>query len=171
VGVFKSYCTRVGNGPFPTELFDGIADALRDHGREFGRGEYGTTTGRPRRIGWLDAVAARYSVRFNGLAAVALTRLDVLDNLETIKICTGYELDGKIITTFPSRESTLERINPIYEELPGWKTPTTEVRTFDDLPPQAQAFIKRVEQLLECPVDLISVGPSREQAVIVNPIF
>jgi adenylosuccinate synthase len=171
VGVFKSYCTRVGNGPFPTELFDGIADTLRDHGKEFGRGEYGTTTGRPRRIGWLDAVAARYSVRFNGLSALALTRLDVLDGMETIKICTGYELDGETIDTFPSRESVLERINPIYEELPGWRTPTTEVRTFDDLPPEAQAFIKRVETLLECPVDLISVGPSREQAVIVNPIF
>ncbi len=171
VGVFKSYCTRVGNGPFPTELFDDVANTLRDHGKEYGRGEYGTTTGRPRRIGWLDAVAARYSVRFNGLAALALTRLDVLDNLPTIKICTGYELDGKVISTFPSRESTLERIQPIYEELSGWMTPTTEVRTFDDLPPQAQAFIKRVEELLECPVDLISVGPSREQAVIVNPIF
>jgi adenylosuccinate synthase len=171
VGVFKSYSTRVGNGPFPTELFDEVATQLRDHGKEYGRGEYGTTTGRARRIGWLDAVAARYSVRFNGLAAVALTRLDVLDNLKTIKICTGYELDGKIISTFPSRESTLERINPIYEELPGWESPTTGVRAFDDLPPQARAFIKRVEQLLECPVDLISVGPSREQAVIVNPIF
>ena len=171
VGVFKSYSTRVGNGPFPTELFDDVATQLRDHGKEDGRGEYGTTTGRARRIGWLDAVAARYSVRFNGLAAVALTRLDVLDNLKTIKICTGYELDGKIISTFPSRESTLERVNPIYEELPGWESPTTGVRTFDDLPPQARAFIKRVEQLLECPVDLISVGPSREQAVIVNPIF
>jgi adenylosuccinate synthase len=171
VGVFKSYCTRVGNGPFPTELFDDTATMLRDHGKEFGRGEYGTTTGRPRRIGWLDAVAARYSVRFNGLSAVALTRLDVLDSLATIKICTGYELDGEVIDTFPSRESVLDRIKPIYEELPGWQQPTTEVRTFDDLPPQAQAFIKRVEKLLECPVDLISVGPSREQAVIVNPIF
>ena len=171
VGVFKSYSTRVGNGPFPTELFDDVATQLRDHGKEDGRGEYGTTTGRARRIGWLDAVAARYSVRFNGLAAVALTRLDVLDNLKTIKICTGYELDGKIISSFPPRESTLERVNPVYEELPGWERPTTGVRTFDDLPPQARAFIKRVEQLLECPVDLISVGPSREQAVIVNPIF
>ncbi|MBA4181525.1 MAG: adenylosuccinate synthase [Anaerolinea sp.] len=171
VGVFKSYCTRVGNGPFPTELFDDVANQLRDHGKEYGRGEYGTTTGRPRRIGWLDAVAARYSVRFNGLSALALTRLDVLDSLASIKICTGYELDGKIIDTVPSRESVLERVVPIYEELPGWRTDTTEVRNFDDLPPQAQAFIRRVEELLECPVDLISVGPSREQAVIVNPIF
>jgi len=171
VGVFKSYCTRVGNGPFPTELFDGIADKLRDHGKEYGRGEYGTTTGRPRRIGWLDAVAARYSVRFNSLAAVALTRLDVLDDMPGIKICTAYELDSQIIETLPARESVLNKVTPIYEELPGWQTPTTDVRNFDDLPPQAQAFIRRVEELLECPVDLISVGPSREQAIIVNPIF
>lgn len=171
VGVFKSYTTRVGNGPFPTELFDDIASQLRDHGKEFGRGEYGTTTGRPRRIGWLDAIAARYSVRLNGLSAVALTRLDVLDGLKTIKICTAYELDGTIIETFPAQESVLERVNPVYEELPGWEAPTTDVRSFDDLPPQAQAFIRRVETLLECQVDLISVGPAREQAVIVNPIF
>jgi adenylosuccinate synthase len=171
VGVFKSYCTRVGNGPFPTELFDDTATMLRDHGKEYGRGEYGTTTGRPRRIGWLDAVTARYSVRFNGLSAVALTRLDVLDNVPVIRICTSYDLDGEIIQTLPARQSVLERVKPVYEELPGWQTPTTEVRNFDDLPRQAQAFIRRVEQLLECPVDLISVGPSREQAIIVNPIF
>lgn len=171
VGVFKSYCTRVGNGPFPTELFDDTAAQLRDHGKEDGRGEYGTTTGRPRRIGWLDSVAARYSVRFNGLAALALTRLDVLDGMESIKVCTAYELDGEIIETLPARESVLERVRPVYEELPGWQTPTTHVRNFDDLPPQAQTFIRRVEELLECPVDLISVGPAREQAIIVNPIF
>lgn len=171
VGVFKSYQTRVGNGPFPTELFDETATQLRDHGKEDGRAEYGTTTGRPRRIGWLDSVAARYSVRFNGLAAVALTRLDVLDGLKSIKICTGYDLDGEIVETLPARESVLNRVKPIYEELPGWETPTTGIRNFDDLPPQAQAFIRRVEALLECPVDLISVGPEREQAIIVNPIF
>jgi adenylosuccinate synthase len=171
VGVFKSYQTRVGNGPFPTELFDETADRLRDHGKEFGRGEYGTTTGRPRRIGWLDSVAARYSVRFNGLAALALTRLDVLDGLESIKICTAYELDGQIVNTLPARESDLNRVRPVYEELPGWTDATSEVRNFDDLPAPAQAFIRRVEALLECPVDLISVGPSREQAIIVNPIF
>ncbi|MFN0093203.1 MAG: adenylosuccinate synthase [Dehalococcoidia bacterium] len=171
VGVFKSYCTRVGNGPFPTELHDAMADQIRDHGKEDGRGEYGTTTGRARRIGWLDSVAARYSVRFNGLSAVALTRLDVLDELASIKICTGYELDGEILETFPARESVLNRVTPIYEELPGWQSPTTDVRNFDDLPKQAQAFIRRVEELLQCPVDLISVGPEREQAIIVNPIF
>lgn len=171
VGVFKSYSTRVGNGAFPTELFDGTADLLRDHGKEFGRGEYGTTTGRPRRIGWLDAVAARYSVRFNGLSALALTRLDVLDDMPEIKICTSYELDGQTLTNLPARGSILERVVPVYETLPGWQTPTTHIRSFDDLPPQAQAFIQRVEYLLECPVDLISVGPAREQAIIVNPIL
>jgi len=171
VGVFKSYTTRVGNGPFPTEMFDEIATTLRDHGREYGRGEYGTTTGRPRRIGWLDAIACRFSVRFNGLSAVALTRLDVLDAMPSIKICTAYELDGEIIDSVPARQSVLERVRPVYEELPGWQTPTTGIRNFDDLPPQAQAFIRRVEQLIECPVDVISVGPEREQAVIVNPIF
>jgi adenylosuccinate synthase len=116
-------------------------------------------------------VSSRYSVRFNGLAAIALTRLDVLDEMASIKICTAYELDGEIIDTLPARESVLNRVRPVYEELPGWQTPTTGIRNFDDLPPQAQAFIRRVEELLECPVDLISVGPSREQAVIVNPIF
>lgn len=171
VGVFKSYCTRVGNGPFPTELLDETAEKLRDHGKEFGRGEYGTTTGRARRIGWLDSVAGRYSVRMNGLSAVALTRLDVLDGMPSIKICTAYELDGQILETLPARESILNRVVPIYEELPGWQAPTTEVRNFDDLPSQAQAFVRRVEQLLGCPVDLISVGPEREQAIIVNPIF
>jgi adenylosuccinate synthase len=171
VGVFKSYCTRVGNGPFATELQGAIADRLRDHGKEFGRGEYGTTTGRPRRIGWFDAVAARYSVRFNGLSAMALTRLDVLDGLPSIKICTAYELDGEILRTVPASAALLSRLRPIYEELPGWTDATSEVRNFDDLPPQAQAFIRRVETLVECPAALISVGPSREQAIIVNPIF
>ena len=171
VGVFKSYCTRVGNGPFPTELFDETADRLRDHGKEFGHGEYGTTTGRPRRIGWLDTVAARYSVHFNGLSAAALTRLDVLDEMPTLKICTAYELDGHVLNTVPASRSALTRVKPIYEELPGWLAPTSGIRNFDDLPPQAQVYIRRVESLLGVPVDIISVGPEREQAVIVNPIF
>ena len=171
VGVFKSYCTRVGNGAFPTELFDETAERLRDHGKDFGRGEYGTTTGRPRRIGWFDAVAARYSVRFNGLSALALTRLDVLDGLPTLKLCTGYTVDGEVLQTMPASTSALNRIEPIYEDLPGWDEPTTGVRDFDGLPKQAQVYIRRVETLLGVPVDLISVGPEREQAIIVNPIF
>ncbi|HJP40929.1 MAG TPA: adenylosuccinate synthase [Dehalococcoidia bacterium] len=171
IGVFKSYCTRVGNGPFPTELFDATAERLRDHGKEFGRGEYGTTTGRPRRIGWLDAVAAQHTARVNGLQSIALTRLDVLDGLETIKICTGYGLNGKILDRVPVLLSALESVTPVYEELPGWRTPTSDVRDFDALPQQARSFIKRVETLLGCPVDLISVGPAREQAVVVSPIL
>ena len=171
VGVFKSYCTRVGNGPFPTELTGDIGDRLRDHGKEFGRGEYGTTTGRPRRIGWLDTVAARYSVRFNGLSALALTRLDVLDGLPSLKVCTAYEIDGQIVDTMPASASALRRAKPVYEELPGWDAPVSGVRAFDDLPPQAQLYVRRVERLLGVPVDLISVGPEREQAIIVNPIF
>ena len=171
IGVFKSYCTRVGNGPFPTELFGEMADKLRDHGKEFGRGEYGTTTGRPRRIGWLDTVAARYSVGFNGLSALALTRLDVLDGLPALKLCTAYEIDGEMVKTMPASPSALRRAKPVYEELPGWSEPTSGVRNFDDLPAEAQVYIRRVESLLGVPVDLISVGPEREQAIIVNPIF
>ena len=171
IGVFKSYCTRVGNGPFVTELFDDVADRLRNHGREFGRGEYGTTTGRPRRIGWLDAVAARFSVRFNGLSALVLTRLDVLEGLPKIKICTGYEIDGQVVDTMPVNASVLNRAVPVYEELEGWDEPTSSVRNFDDLPKAAQAYIRRVEELLSTPVDVISVGPEREQAIIVNPML
>src|SRR5690606_18749818 len=147
VGVFKSYSTRVGNGPFPTELFDEVADQLRDHGKEFGRGEYGTTTGRARRIGWLDTVAARYSVRFNGLSALALTRLDVLDGRESVNAGTAYELDGKTAESLPARASVLSRARPVYAELPGWTSPPPEARSFDAHPPEAQAFIKRVEDL------------------------
>ena len=171
IGVFKSYCTRVGNGPFPTELMDDLANQLRDHGKESGRGEYGTTTGRPRRIGWLDTVAGKYSVRFNTLSAAALTRLDVLDNLASIKICTGYKLDGEILETVPASASALQRVEPIYEELPGWQQPTSEIRDFEQLPQEAQQYVLRVENLLGVPVDLISVGPEREQAIIVNPVF
>ena len=151
VGVFKSYCTRVGNGPFPTELSGEIGDRLRDHGKEFGRGEYGTTTGRPRRIGWLDTVAARYSVGFNGLSALALTRLDVLDGLPALKLCTAYEIDGEIVRTMPASPSLLRRVKPVYEDLPGWSEPTSGVRAFDDLPVEAQLYVRRVETLLGVP--------------------
>jgi adenylosuccinate synthase len=171
IGVFKSYCTRVGNGPFPTELIGDLANQLRDHGKAVGRGEYGTTTGRPRRIGWLDAVAGKYSVRFNTLSAAALTRLDVLDGLPSIKICTAYKLDDEIINTIPASARALQNVEPIYEELPGWNQPTSGIRDFDQLPKEAKDYILRVEELLGVPIDLISVGPEREQAIIVNPVF
>lgn len=164
LGVYKAYMTRVGNGPMPTELTDATGDELRERGAE-----YGTTTGRPRRCGWFDAVASRYTVRLNGLSGIALTRLDVLDSFPTIRICTGYWLDGKVVDSLPGNTAMLDRYEPIYEDLPGWQTDTSHVRRFADLPPQAQAFVRRIEDLLQCPVDLVSVGPEREQAVVVNP--
>lgn len=166
VGVYKSYITRVGNGPMPTELTDEMGQYLRQKGWE-----YGATTGRPRRCGWLDAVAGRYTVRLNGLSAIALTRLDVLDGLPAIKICTAYRLGESIVNHFPSSTIDLARCEPIYEEWPGWQADTSGVRHFEGLPSQAQAYVKRVEELLGCPVHLVSVGPERDQAILVKPIF
>jgi adenylosuccinate synthase len=164
LGVFKAYCTRVGNGPLPTEIPGGEGDALRQRGWE-----YGATTGRPRRCGWFDAVAARYSASINGLTAFALTRLDVLDQFPTVKICTAYRLDGAVTVDFPAAAVTLARVQPIYEELPGWRTDTGALRRFQDLPEEAKAYIRRVEDLLGAPVHLVSVGPEREQAIILQP--
>jgi adenylosuccinate synthase len=160
VGVFKAYCTRVGSGPMPTELKDEIGDAIRECGHE-----YGTTTGRPRRCGWFDAVAARLSTRINGFTTAAITRLDVLDSRPLLKICTGYKLDGKTIDYFPASVAALERCQPVYEELPGWETSSADVRQFEQLPPQAQQYINRLEELIGCPVSLISVGMKREQTI------
>lgn len=166
VGVYKAYMTRVGNGPMPTELTDETGQHLRQKGWE-----YGATTGRPRRCGWLDAVAGRYTARINGLSAVALTRLDVLDELPVIKVATAYRLDGACIHHFPSSTDALARCEPIYEELPGWQTNTSAIRHFEDLPAAAQAYVRRVEELLACPISLVSVGPERDQAIRVKPIF
>ncbi|MGQ9571635.1 MAG: adenylosuccinate synthase [Dehalococcoidia bacterium] len=166
VGVYKAYQTRVGNGPMPTELLGEEGDVLRERGQE-----YGATTGRPRRCGWFDAVASRYTRRLNGLTGMAMTRLDVLDDYPTIKVCTAYRLDGEVTKTFPGSTRAFMRVEPIYEELPGWQKETKEVRAFADLPPQARAYVQRIEELVGCPVDMVSVGPEREQAVIVNPII
>lgn len=166
LGVFKAYTTRVGAGPFPTELDDEMGDMLRERGHE-----YGTTTGRPRRCGWFDAMAGRYSVELNGLAAVALVRLDVLDSLPAVKICTGYRLAGTIINRFPAVASQLQACEPVYEELPGWDGPTTGARRPEDLPDQASAYLRRLEELLGCPISIVGVGPSREQIVYVRPVL
>ncbi len=166
VGVYKAYQTRVGNGPMPTELLGEEGDILRERGHE-----YGATTGRPRRCGWFDAVASRYTVRLNGLTSVAMTRLDVLDRYPTIKVCTAYRLDGSVTKTFPSATRALLRVEPIYEELPGWQKDTKEIRAFEGLPPQARAYVQRIQELVGCPIDLVSVGPEREQAIIINPII
>jgi adenylosuccinate synthase len=166
VAVYKAYQTRVGNGPMPTELIGEEGDTLRERGKE-----YGATTGRPRRCGWFDAVAGRYTVRINSLTSIAMTRLDVLDDYPTLKVCTAYRLDGQLTKTFPSSTRALLRVEPIYEELPGWQKETKEARAFEDLPPQARAYVRRIQELVGCPIDLVSVGPEREQAIIIRPII
>ena len=165
LGVFKAYCTRVGGGPMPTELNDEVAELIRE--RAF---EYGTTTGRPRRCGWFDTVAARLSNQVNGLTGMALTRLDVLDTLPELKICTAYELDGKKIEYFPSNAGTLDKCRPVYETLPGWQADTTQTKDFDALPPNAKNYVNRLEGLIGCPADLVCVGPAREQKIEVRKV-
>ncbi|MCL0048975.1 adenylosuccinate synthase [Dehalococcoidia bacterium] len=166
IGVYKAYTTRVGGGPMPTELKDAIGDMMRERGKE-----YGTTTGRPRRCGWFDGVMTRFSARLNGFTGIALTKFDVLDTLPTIKICTGYELEGTVLDNPPPNFATLEKCRPVWEEMPGWQTSTHHIRNFDDLPREARQYVTRIEELVGCPVDLISVGPSREESIIVRPIL
>ncbi len=160
IGVVKAYSTSVGGGPFPTELFDATGEKLRDIG-----GEYGATTGRPRRCGWFDGVAADYSCWINGFTDIAITKLDVLDTFETLKICTGYKLDGQVVSLLPDTAGQ-EKAEPVYEEFPGWMTPTTGARTWEDLPAQAQAYINRIEELTGARATYISVGPERDQIII-----
>jgi adenylosuccinate synthase len=165
VGIFKSYCSRVGAGPFPTELNDEMGALIRERGAEFG-----TVTGRPRRCGWFDAVAARFSNRVNGFSSIALTRLDILDGMPSLKICTGYELDGQRIEEFPAGVNDLDRCRPILEELPPWQGPISGVRERSDLPAEARAYVDRVEDLIDSPVSIISVGAAREQTIICRSI-
>lgn len=162
LGVYKAYNTRVGAGPFPTELHDETATLLREGGP---RPEYGSTTGRPRRCGWFDAVAARYTARINGLTGAALTRLDVLDALPSIKVCTAYDLHGKILTTLPASGALMAQAKPVYEELPGWHSDTSGARQFKDLPAQAQDYVHYIQEKLGTPICIVSVGPEREQAI------
>lgn len=165
VGVFKAYTTRVGGGPMPTELKDEMGDFIRERAHE-----YGATTGRPRRCGWFDAVAGRFSAQINGFTSIALTRLDVLDTFDSVKICTAYELDGGTLDQFPSDLAILDKCQPVYEELTGWQTSISAIRDRKQLPSQALHYIARLEELLSCPIDIISVGAKREQAVIVKQI-
>jgi len=158
----------VGNGPMPTELLDETGELLREGGP---RPEYGATTGRPRRCGWFDAVAARYTARINGVTAIALTRLDVLDQLPTIKMCTAYRIDGGITDSLPASGAALARAKPVYEELPGWQKDTSGVRRFQDLPENARAYVRRIEETMGAPAHLLSVGPEREQAIPIKPIL
>jgi len=160
IGVMKAYFTRVGNGAFPTELDNEIGNYIRDRGKE-----YGTTTGRPRRCGWFDAVAAGYSCMLNGFDELAITLLDVYSGLERIKICTAYELDGQELECYPVETKILENVVPRYISVPGWKEDISFITSFEDLPDNAQRFVMRIEELLELPVKIISVGAKRSQTI------
>ncbi len=160
VGVAKAYTTRVGAGVFPTELLDGTGDYIRERGRE-----YGTTTGRPRRCGWIDTVVLRYSAQVNGMSALALGHLDVLSGLDTVKVCTAYRLGGELTTTLPCDLPHRTDLTPVYEELPGWSEDVTAVTAFADLPANCQAYVRRVEQLIGVTITSFSVGPGRESIV------
>jgi|TARA_Y100000294_G_scaffold46158_2_gene42790 adenylosuccinate synthase len=166
IGVAKAYTTRVGNGPLPTELKEGIGKQIQDAGKEVG-----ATTGRARRVGWFDALMCRYSVMVNGSDAITLTKLDVLSGLEEIKICTGYRYKNKIIKNFSNNIDMLENCEPIYEELLGWKEKLDNVNEFDDLPENAKKYVKRIEELIEIPICIVSVGPERKQTMILKKEF
>ena len=157
-GVVKAYTTRVGEGPFPTELFNADGELLRSRGREFG-----ATTGRPRRCGWFDAVATRYSCMLSGVNKMVITKLDVLDAFDEISICTGYEIDGVRTTEFPAAVEDLEKVRPVYEVMPGWKTPLDAVTSPDKLPENARKYLARIAELTGAAIEIISVGPRRDQ--------
>ena len=161
LGIVKAYTTRVGEGPFPTELSDETGQALQAKGHEFG-----TVTGRARRCGWIDMVMLRYAIRLSGITAIALMKLDVLDELETIKICTHYEMDGQRVDAFPTSLKKLGQCQPVYEELPGWQCDTSKATTFAELPATAQKYINRIEELTGVKVKIVAVGPKRSETII-----
>jgi len=163
IGVAKAYSTRVGGGPFPTELDNELGNRIRIKGKEFG-----TTTGRPRRCGWFDAFAVRYTRRLSGADSVALMMLDVLSELDEIQICTGYQYRGRLLQGFPSQADVLREVEPVYETLPGWGTEITEVTEWEDLPANAQKYVRRIEQLIGGRIEFVSVGPDRRQTIIMN---
>ena len=161
MGITKAYCTRVGNGPFPTELLDETGEKLRTKGHEFG-----ATTGRSRRCGWLDLVALKYVVRINGMNELTLTKMDIMDGFETIKVCTSYMIDGKETSVFPLCLSEIEKVHPVYTELSGWHTDISRITNWDDLPDAAKAYIEFVEDYLGVPFTIISTGPKRSETII-----
>ncbi|MFN3568285.1 MAG: adenylosuccinate synthase [Caldimicrobium sp.] len=166
IGIVKAYTTRVGEGPFPTELKDELGDYLREKG-----GEYGATTGRPRRCGWLDLVMVKTAVRLNGITALAITKLDVLSGLEKIRVCVAYKIGNKIIDSFPSTIEDLLHVEPIYEELPGWQENINLVTSFNSLPKRAKEYLQKIENYLNVPIKLISTGPERENCLILQNNF
>jgi adenylosuccinate synthase len=161
LGITKAYTTRVGGGPFPTELSDDMGERLRQRGQEFG-----ATTGRPRRTGWFDAAALKRSIQLNGVSGLCITKLDVLDGVEAVKICVGYELEGEFSEILPVGAEELERCHPVYEELPGWMESTVGIKAYEGLPKGAQAYLQRIERLAGVPIDLISTGAEREETIV-----
>ncbi len=172
LGITKAYTTRVGSGPFPTELYDGdsLLDEVGEHLARAGH-EFGSTTGRPRRCGWFDAVALRRSVLINSVSGLCITKLDVLDGLDTIRICVGYKVDDEIRNSPPIGAEGFEAVEPIYEDLPGWKESTVGVREYDALPENARAYLKRIEEVVEIPIDIISTGPERNETIVLRHPF
>jgi adenylosuccinate synthase len=166
IGIVKAYTTRVGAGPFPTELFDYAGDRIQKKGVEFG-----ATTGRKRRCGWLDTVIVGNAVMLNGLTGLVITKLDVLGGLSPLKICTGYEYKGKTINYFPADLKVLEKCKPIYEEHPGWNEDISNIKTFEELPENARKYLKRIEGLTQTPIDIVSVGPGREETIVLKNPF
>lgn len=166
VGVFKAYCTRVGSGPFPTELKNEIGEKIQKMGNEFG-----STTGRARRCGWIDLVALKYAIRLNGINSLAMMKLDVLSDHEQIGVCTGYKINGETITEFPKTTELVSQVEPIIDYLPGWKEDISGVRTLKELPQNATRYIDYITQHAGCPIDVVSVGPDREQTLWIKPIY
>ncbi len=163
LGIVKAYATRVGGGPFPTELFDDVGKHLAEVGHEFG-----ATTGRARRCGWLDMVALRRAVRVNSVSGLCMTKLDVLDGLDTVKVCTAYRVDGKVTNALPAGAEALAKCEPVYEELPGWEGSTAGITSVEALPDNARSYLKRIEELAGVPVDIISTGPDRDETIILR---
>ncbi|MGN0866826.1 MAG: adenylosuccinate synthase [Oligosphaeraceae bacterium] len=166
VGVVKAYATRVGEGPFPTELNNATGERIREIAHE-----YGATTGRPRRCGWLDLAVIRYAVQLNGLDCIALTRLDILDTFPEIQVCTGYRHQGKVMDEFPASLKVLGEVEPVYETLPGWMADTTRCRTFQELPPNCQKYVERIGEIAGAPVGIVSVGPQRDSTIVREKMF
>ncbi len=166
VGVSKAYTTRVGDGPFPTELHDKTGEQIREVGRE-----YGTTTGRPRRVGWFDTVVVRHARRVSGITALSLNSIDVLTGIETLKICTGYQYNGEVLDEYPANLNVLGECEPVYEEMPGWTEDITDVRQFEDLPTNAQHYVNRISELTGIPIAVFSVGPDRSQTNVLIDVY
>ncbi|KJU87569.1 adenylosuccinate synthetase [Candidatus Magnetobacterium bavaricum] len=164
LGVAKAYTTRVGGGPFPTELEDATGEMLREHG-----GEYGATTGRARRCGWLDLIVLKHAVRVNGLTGLVITKLDVLDGLDGVSVCVGYRYGGKVLTEFPKEMTILEQCQPVYEQFDGWRG-TAGVRDFQKLPDNAKAYLKMIEERLNVPIVIVSTGQDRDDTVFLKDL-